>query len=140
MKVLLIAGLLYLSGIAAILVLRPTLMFTEDGAWKEFGIGRDPRYYTWMPFWLVAILWAMLSYLLVQIIVGDDIGASGASIPVVPAEEAPKAKSKQSLAKPGYYLLDAEATARNGVPKYVYLGEEAPNLVFNSGAGDKHAD
>lgn len=125
MKVLLIAGLLYLLGIAAILVLRPSLMFTDEGAWKEFGIGRDPRYYTWMPFWMVAILWAILSYLIVQVIVGDD-----SSIPVVPAEEAPK--PRKSLMKPGYYLLDAEATAKNGVPKYVYLGQEAPNLVFNS--------
>ena len=40
-------------------------MFNEDGEWKEFGLGRHPDRYTWLPFWLFAILWAILSYLMV---------------------------------------------------------------------------
>lgn len=71
MKVLLFAGILYLFVIGSILVLRPQLMFTANGAWKEFGIGRNPELYTWMPFWLFAILSAIISYMFVLLIAGD---------------------------------------------------------------------
>jgi len=62
------AGLLYLSVIAIVLTIKPKFMFTEDGIWKEFGIGRNPATHTWMPFWLFAILWALISYILVTIL------------------------------------------------------------------------
>ena len=71
MKVLLYSGLLYLAGVAVILVLQPSLMFTEEGIWKEFGIGRNPNNYTWMPFWLFAIIWAILSYIIVLLLAGN---------------------------------------------------------------------
>ena len=64
---LVIAGLLYLSGIAVMLTIKPRFMFTEEGVWKEFGIGRNPATHTWMPFWLFAILWALVCYILVTI-------------------------------------------------------------------------
>ena len=35
--------------------------------------------------------------------------------------------------KPGYYILNAEETAKKGVPKYIYLGPEPPRLVYNGG-------
>jgi hypothetical protein len=65
---LVIAGLVYLVGITIVLTIKPNFMFTEDGVWKEFGIGRNPATYTWMPFWLFAILWALVSYILVTIV------------------------------------------------------------------------
>jgi hypothetical protein len=34
--------------------------------------------------------------------------------------------------KKGYYILDANETARRGIPKYIYLGPESPQLVFRS--------
>ncbi len=40
MKQLLWSGLLYLVGVAALLLTKPSLMFTQEGHWKEFGIGR----------------------------------------------------------------------------------------------------
>jgi len=46
-------------------------MFSKDGNWKEFGIGRSKERYTWMPFWLFAILWAILSYTIVLVIVSN---------------------------------------------------------------------
>ena len=42
-------------------------MFTSDGGWKEFGIGRNPERFTWFPFWLFTLVWALISFFLVQI-------------------------------------------------------------------------
>ena len=36
-------------------------MFKPGGSWKEFGIGRGDTH-TVIPFWLVAIFWAFISY------------------------------------------------------------------------------
>jgi hypothetical protein len=38
--------------------------------------------------------------------------------------------------KPGYYILDVNETVKKGVPKYIYLGPEAPNLVYNNGESE----
>ena len=70
---LLYAGLLYLIGIATVLVLQPSLMFREDGVWKEFGIGRATSRYTWMPFWLFSILWAVLSYMCMLLLASANL-------------------------------------------------------------------
>jgi hypothetical protein len=149
MKTLLFSGLVYLIGIAILLALKPSLMFDEKGQWKEFGIGRDTRYYTWMPFWLFAIMWAILSYLIVLTVVGEDVAlptAPIASVPVPAVEQMPAenvaASSKKTATmpgnkpvemKPGYYVLDIDATSKKGIPKYIYLGQEAPNLIYNAG-------
>lgn len=154
MKVLLFAGILYLFVIGSVLVLRPQLMFTAKGAWKEFGIGRNPELYTWMPFWLFAILAAILSYMFVLLIAGvgslpgvdvvNDvvITESTESIPLsrrgnkASAEVADGTGSRSTAGemKAGYYVLDAIETAKKGVPKYIFLGPEPPNLVYNAGA------
>jgi len=65
---ILIAGILYLIVIAIVLTIKPKFMFTEEGVWKEFGIGRNPATHTWMPFWLFSILWALVCYILVTIV------------------------------------------------------------------------
>jgi hypothetical protein len=61
MENLWLAILFYSLGLAAVLHLRPALMFNENGTWKEFGYKRDSRH-TMVPFWLFAIVWAILSY------------------------------------------------------------------------------
>jgi hypothetical protein len=63
---LITAGLIYLIGISIVLTIKPSFMFSEDGTWKEFGIGRNTKTHTWMPFWLFAVLWALISYILVS--------------------------------------------------------------------------
>ena len=68
MSLLIISGLLYLCGISTVLILKPELMFSADGNWKEFGLGRGREKYTWMPFWLFAITWAIISYMIVLVI------------------------------------------------------------------------
>lgn len=151
MKVLLFAGILYLFVIGSVLVLRPQLMFTAKGAWKEFGIGRNPELYTWMPFWLFAILAAILSYMFVLLIAGVGslpgvdvvnevvISESTENIPLsrrgrMSASASASPTDSAGDMKSGYYVLDAIETAKKGVPKYIYLGPEPPNLVYNAGA------
>ena len=65
-------------GISVILILKPELMFAKDGAWKEFGLGRNKHKYTWMPFWLFAISWAIISYVVI-LVIASNTGLSGVS-------------------------------------------------------------
>ena len=61
--VLWLAIVIYSIGLAAVLHLRPSLMFHENGTWKEFGYQRTPASrYTIFPFWLFSIAWAFVSY------------------------------------------------------------------------------
>lgn len=190
MKLLLYSGLLYLTGVAIVMVLRPALMFRPDGTWKEFGVGRNPAYYTWLPFWLFAIVWAILSYLLILLLAGANVlpginatsnttsnvpgntvnnttnntantlNNSGSNTPfssapittpleavneVIDLDEASPAVVKKVVRtvnemKPGYYILNAEETARKGVPKYTYLGPEPPRLVYSGVSGNMGSD
>ncbi len=130
MRRLVVGGLLYLTGIAVVLVLKPQYMFREDGRWKEFGIGRDPKNFTYIPFWLFAIIWAILSYVLVALLEDTVFGDSNYN------DEQPISRNRNRNSKrnnspnveltPGYYMLNETSTARNGVPRYVYLGPEEP--------------
>ena len=63
-----VAGALYLIGVAIILVIKPTFMFTPDGVWKEFGIGKSKDRYTPFPFWLFCLTWAVVAYVFVLIL------------------------------------------------------------------------
>jgi hypothetical protein len=137
MNRLLVAGGLYLIGISILLAIKPSFMFTEDGIWKEFGIGRNPNTHTWMPFWLFAILWALISYILTSILFNIY-----ATKPVVVQKNKPRIIDevyemdeadfdipviKPKRSKSGYYLLNREATeAAGGIPKYIYLGKGLP--------------
>lgn len=134
MRRLIVAGIVYLIVIAVILHFKPAIMFQEDGKWKEFGIGRDPAYFTYMPFWLFTIIWSLLAYLSVML-VEDSLYLPSDAI------ELPRNSGRmrnvgrkantvvhdvvQELT-PGYYMLNEGATGRNGVPRYVYLGPDAP--------------
>jgi hypothetical protein len=127
-------------------------MFSPDGQWKEFGIGRNKNRYTWLPFWLFAIMWAILSYIIVLTFAESSIPTISdveKDIPVSFEEIEPENLSKnntiksvtnslpkkrlaKSELKSGYYILDAEETIKKGVPKYIYLGPEAPNLIYSN--------
>ena len=124
MRRLIVAGLVYLTGIAIILVIKPTSMFREDGRWKEFGIGRDTRYFTPFPFWLFSISWALLAYVAV-LFVEDSLNIPSNEIEFsrknARVKNVKQANAVQELI-PGYYMLNEGATGRNGVPRYVYLG------------------
>jgi len=112
MRVLLYSALLYLIGVVVILFLKPNFMFQEDGAWKEFGISNTKKY-TWFPVWLFCIVWALVSFAIVKFTLSPT------------AEVAPMMPTKKNL-KPGYYVLNKDKLEAEGVPRYVYIGEEAP--------------
>ena len=73
MRTLLLAAILYLIGVVIVLLLRPRLMFDEDGNWKEFGI--VSKAHTVFPFWLFCIVWSVLSYCITLFVVGAPGGA-----------------------------------------------------------------
>jgi hypothetical protein len=142
MNRLLVAGVIYLIGISIVLAIKPSFMFTEDGIWKEFGIGRNPNTHTWMPFWLFAVLWALISYILTSIFfivatpstsnqknkirVIDDVMEVDETDFDIPLIKPKRLKSKMNLSD-GYYILNREATeAAGGIPKYVFLGRGLP--------------
>jgi hypothetical protein len=163
MKRLIYSGLLYLAGVSTVLYLKPDLMFNKDGEWKEFGLGRNQERYTWMPFWLFTILWAMLSYLIVLSLTSSPSNSSRSSLSslsslsldqsepsemeeivvmndtIEPENVSTKALSSSIKKRPnhvnemkkGYYILDVNETAKKGIPKYIYLGPEAPNVLFH---------
>lgn len=153
MYLLISSGILYLIGISIVLMLKPELMFSADGKWKEFGIGRSKDKYTWLPFWLFAVMWAIISYMIVLVIASHtqlDVESVENNVSVMPTndvilpenittkslEPTPITNSKKKITsqnmKPGYYILNEAETMKKGVPKYIYLGPEAPNLVFHS--------
>lgn len=161
MSLLIYSGLLYLIGISIILMLKPELMFSKDGAWKEFGLGRDKQTHTWLPFWLFAIMWAIISYIIILVIAGytglggvtnntaNVINKSDSSKQLEIPEEvmepefvSTKSMTPVSLGKKktdmqkGYYILDMNETMKKGMPKYIYLGPEAPNLVYHNETTD----
>jgi hypothetical protein len=131
----LISGAVYLLGVAIVLVMKPSYMFTPDGHWKEFGIGKPQDKYTPFPFWLFCLLWAVLSYIIV-FFVYDRILISKESKEVSDSSSYqetyddsdlfydPSIKTNTQKLKKGYYMLNKKATRMSGVPKYVYLGEE----------------
>ena len=43
-----------------------------------------------------------------------------------------KKKPSSNDMKSGYYILDTNETMKKGIPKYIYLGPEAPNVIYNS--------
>ena len=146
MKTFILAGLLYLSGIAIILLIKPTLMFREDGSWKEFGIGKNTQQYTWCPFWLYCIFLALLCYVLAIIILrlwsSSDKSKRGPQFVDYRPEYVemenqmqPEVIEEVAVRKPrirrgstlpdGYYVL-AKPVKSGESPSYVYLGPQAP--------------
>jgi hypothetical protein len=133
------AGLLYLTGVAVVLVLKPSFMFTPDGVWKEFGIGKNEDRYTPFTFWLFCLVWAFVSYIVV-ILIEPFFNKQEVEFPntrrnkrnvrfeddsdlVFEDELAGQGQGPSDLPK-GYYVLNRKASKLAGVPKYVYLGQE----------------
>ena len=183
MELLWLAIVFYSAGLAAVLYLRPAIMFNENGTWKEFGYQRDSRH-TLFPFWLFVITWAIVSYVLSMAVssylsaTASGFSASGLSMTAAAAAsshayaadmfdeggygedgedeeipEPPKKRRSRTVTvatedesvglpvsrvpssrvssrekpRPGYYVLDPEASAKpQGLRKYVYYGPTPP--------------
>ena len=115
-------------------------MFNENGTWKEFGYNRDSRH-TMFPFWLFAIVWALVAYAIAAVLT-FSVFTPVAATAMMSQYESPSesdfetetdleeviAPSPQKVTKKpraGYYVLNAD-TRKNGIRKYVYYGSEAP--------------
>lgn len=141
-----IAGSIYLVGVGIVLLIKPSLMFTPDGDWKEFGIGQREDRYTPFPFWLFCLSWAITVYFLVLLVepyLFPQISRNAYRVePLPPPINEGKRNNRrrvmqeeivenlevdESMELPkGYYVLNKKATRLSGVPKYVYLGSEEP--------------
>ena len=135
------AGLLYLTGVAVVLVLKPSFMFTPDGVWKEFGIGKNESRYTPFTFWLFCLVWAFVSYIVI-ILVEPLFQRAESEFPMnsrrnrrnvrfendsdLVFDDEFTGETMQSDLPKGYYILNRKASKLAGVPKYVYLGQEEP--------------
>lgn len=139
------AGVFYLVGVGAVLFIKPTLMFTPDGQWKEFGIGQNADRYSPFPFWLFCLTWAITSYLLVLLLAPLITGISikrNTSVNTntfntrsfkkvnqaeLDVDYAMNGDGEDAVELPkGYYVLNKKATRLSGVPKYVFIGNEEP--------------
>ena len=134
MKLLLYSGILYLLGIGGLLFIKPEFMFREDGSWKEFGVGRDPAHFTWMPVWLFIFLWAILSYMFILLLAASNL-LPGVTVIEDGGYEPPVRKRKTAArdledGEIGYYILNTDRT--RGAPKYIYLGPAPHNIVYNA--------
>jgi hypothetical protein len=143
MTALMIAMGIYVVGVAVVLYIRPQLMFhAETGTWKEFGLGSG---YSVMPFWMFALVWALVSYVFgtlasvyltgiaLQSLPADVVEANIATVlkpisksppPALPTSVVESASSPVGTA-PGYYVLE---TPKAGPPKYVYFGTAPPSV------------
>ena len=139
-----VSGALYLFGVAVVLVIKPSFMFTPDGNWKEFGIGQSEARYTTFPFWLFCLVWAVLSYVIVLLtlpLIMDTTPVETDSYqePVY-SRNNKKPKNKKVVEESdllfddevepvktlpkGYYVLNKKASRLAGTPKYVFIAEE----------------
>ena len=137
MSVLWFALGIYIVGIAVVLFIRPTSMFSASG-WKEFGLANTSNY-TVFPFWMFAIVWAVVSYAVASLFTltvasgvmsgesaNNDINLNNIATPVSKLPEPVRAPvPKVSPTLPGYYIL--EETAK-GPAKYIYYGPNPPTM------------
>ena len=107
-----------------------------------------------MPFWMFAIMWAILSYMLVLLVASatglagvnaktevevvtemiepENVSLKGMKTPASVVEDIKKRPNAPADMKSGYYILDVNETMKKGIPKYIYLGPEAPNLIYHN--------
>lgn len=138
MSVLWFALGIYIVGIAVVLFIRPTSMFSASG-WKEFGLANTSNY-TVFPFWMFAIVWAVVSYAVASLFTltvasgvisgentNNDISLNNIATPIsqVQAAPAPVATPSASPTLPGYYILQEAA---KGPAKYIYYGANPPTV------------
>ena len=147
---------IYLIGVGVVLYLRPTLMFGPGGVWREFGLSDDESC-TLFPFWLFAIVWAVMSYALASMImivvagmtIQDEIpGFNGLEIISEPEEISPVSNSNNFKA-PKMNKINTSTNSINmkksntsnmnnkagyyvlntskNEPSYVYIGKEPPS-------------
>lgn len=79
-QILWLAIFLYSVGLGVVFHFKPSLMWNDNGSWKEFGYQRNKSRYTLFPVWLFAIVWALVSYTLSAVIISITSSASPSEI------------------------------------------------------------
>jgi hypothetical protein len=152
MSVLLWSTLVYLLGVAILLLLRPLFMFRKDGTWKEFGLQMTDDT-SLFPFWMFCVSWAIVSYFIVRIGFSQEVAAATAAVVTTAAQApaaatapapAPARKSRDLLpeyedenailplqparggAMPGYYKMKGKKGSKF-FPEYIYIGPDVPD-------------
>jgi hypothetical protein len=130
-----LACILYLLGIGVVLYLRPVSMFRPGGAWREFGL-IDSDHHTLFPFWMFALVWAVLSYaiatcffLIIMPLSAPSDGLelfSEPSIEPVSSIASPEPIQPTQPTQPGYYILNPDRINSSGA-NYIYYGSEPPS-------------
>lgn len=111
MEILWLAIVFYSIGLAVVLHFRPTLMFHENGTWKEFGYQRDSRH-TIFPFWLFSVTWAFASYVIASAIVWTM--QSNSAVPMMSAS----ATAYSMMSTPRMYPPEEEEEADYNTMNY----------------------
>lgn len=130
---------IYMIGVAIVLYARPRIMFRENGMWKEFGLATEADQ-TICPFWMFALVWAILSYAggnLLSIFFASVALKSMSTEPVnasfiQPISTHPNVPVQPTIPMqptgvpnvPGYYILDPYANPAH--PRYIYYGLKPP--------------
>lgn len=134
---------IYMIGVAVVLYTRPRIMFRENGMWKEFGLATEADQ-TIFPFWMFALVWAILSYAMgnllsiffasVALKSMEPVNASfiqpissHPNMPVTPMAPVQPTMPVQPTGVPnvpGYYILDPYANPAH--PRYIYYGLKPP--------------
>lgn len=127
MWVFLSAGIVYLLGVAVVLFVKPTLMFSPDGQWKEFGIGQREDRYSPFPFWLFCLTWAIVSYVVVVLVSNTQQKRKVKRIEYDNDDGMYNFDQDVNELPKGYYVLNKKATRLSGIPKYVFLGANEPS-------------
>jgi hypothetical protein len=145
MSVLWVSLGIYIVGIAVVLFVRPSIMFNASG-WKEFGLANTANYSVF-PFWMFAIVWAIVSYALASLFsltiantvlaseesgirnnmntnmnMNTNVNLESIATPISQVG-APVSAPPPSPTLPGYYILE---NVVNGPGKYVYYGPNPP--------------
>ena len=158
---LMIAFGIYILGVSVILFVRPAFMFrASSGTWKEFGLGGgvDSPNYTIFPFWMFAILWALVSYAMASmatlffgaatlrsLLPTENVTAlspsqmndavkniatpiSKVSPPTIRAEDVLNSVVNNATTATTSPGYYVLETPKVGLPKYVYFGANPPTL------------
>jgi len=109
MEILWLAIVFYSIGLGLVLQLRPSLMFHENGTWKEFGYQRTSESrHTLFPFWLFSIAWAFASYVLAATIIWTLSSPSVAFLSASSAITALTSNANTSSRPFGQYTEESE--------------------------------
>jgi len=111
-------------------------MFRPGGVWREFGLS-ESEHSTLFPFWMFALVWALLSYAIATCILlaipasptegieifSEPIRTMSAEEPIL--EPVSSVLPPSSSTQPGYYILNPDRINSSGA-NYIYYGPEPP--------------